>query len=429
LRDELSDLDRVLGLELVQLAHSGQLRSLRPIERKSATTLVVDGREVLDFASDNFLGLATDPRVANAATAALAQQRTGSAGTRLASGNAAFHTELEREIARFRRAEAALLFPSGYLTSIGALPALAGHDDVIYTDAQVNASLVDAATLSGATVRSFRHNDLESLEQMLSIDRTSFRRKWIVADSVLSTDGDPFPLDELVAIARGAGAFTYVDDSNGIGVLGAEGRGAAEHYNVERRVDVVVGSLGKAFGVAGGFVSGSTVLIRYLMNRARPFVFSTAAPPALAAAVIEAIHISESEPWRRKRLKENARALVDGLKEMGFATPPEPAGHIASIPVGDSAAVATTADVLRDRGFLVGALRPPVVPPGSARVRVSVSAAHHPDQIEDLLEAMELVLRPRGLRLGSRATPPPPPDRDVLNERTDDYVPRQAARE
>jgi 8-amino-7-oxononanoate synthase len=429
MRDELSELDRVLGAELVELAHSGQLRSLRTIERKSATTLVVDGREVLDFASDNFLGLATDPRVAAAATAALAQQRTGAAGTRLASGNAALHGELEREIAQYRRAEAALLFPNSYLTNVGALPALASSEDVIYTDAQVNASLTDAAAMSGATVRSFRHDDREALEQMLAIDRASFRRKWIVVDSILSTDGDPFPLDELVALARGAGAFTYVDDSNGIGVIGAEGRGAAEHYNVERRVDVVSGSLGKSFGVAGGFVSGSTVLIRYLINKARPFVFSTATPPALAAAVIEAIRIIEAEPWRRKRLQENARALVAGLKEMGFATPPEPAGHIVSLPVGDSFAVATAADVLRDRGFLVGALRPPVVPAASARVRISVSAAHHPDQIEDLLEAIELVLRPRGLRLGVRPAPPPAPDRDVLDERPDVYVKRQAVRE
>lgn len=429
MREELTDLDRVLGADLVELAHAGQLRSLRLIERKSATTLVVEGREVLDFASDNFLGLATDPRIAAAATAALAQQRTGAAGTRLASGNSALHIELEREIARYRRAEAALLFPSGYLTNVGALPVLASRDDVILLDSQVNASLADAAALSGATVRTFRHDDRESIEQMLSVDGASFRRRWIVVDSVLSTDGDPFPLDKLVAIARGAGAFTYVDDSNGIGVIGAEGRGAPEHYNVERRIDVVAGSLGKAFGVAGGFVSGSTVLIRYLLNKARPFVFSTATPPALAAAVIEAIHIAESEPWRRKRLQENSRALVAGLNEMGFATVPEPGGHIASIPVGDAAAVTTAADVLRDRGFLVGALRPPVVPPAEARVRICVSAAHHTDQIEDLLEAMELVLRPRGLRLGNRTAPPPAPDRDVLDERPDVFVPRQAVRE
>jgi 8-amino-7-oxononanoate synthase len=429
MREELSDLDRVLGADLVQLAHSGQLRSLHLVERKSATMLVVDGREVLDFASDNFLGLATDPRIAAAATAALAQQRTGAAGTRLASGNTALHIELEREIARYRRAEAALLFQSGYLTNVGAIPVLAGREDVVYLDSLANASLADASALSGATVRTFRRDDRESLKQMLSVDGVAFRRKWIVVDSVLSADGDTFPLDELVEIARGAGAFTYVDDSNGIGVIGVEGRGAPEHYNVERRVDVVAGSLAKAFGVAGGFVSGSTVLIRYLLNKARPFVFSTASPPAIAAAVIEAIHIAESEPWRRKRLQENSKALIAGLQEMGFATPPEPAGHIISIPVGDAASVTTTADVLRDRGFLVGALRPPVVPPGGARVRISVSAAHHPDQIEDLLEAMEYVLRPRGLRLGNRTTPPPPPDRDVLDERPDVFVPRQAVRE
>ncbi|SRR6266498_1809484 len=432
MRDELTDLDRVLGGELVQLAHSGQLRSLRLVERKSATVLVVDGREVLDFASDNFLGLATDPRVAAAATAALAQQRTGAAGTRLASGNTAIHAELEREIARFRRAEASLLFPNGYLTSIGVLPALAGLGDVIYADSHCNAALTDAAALSGATVRTFRYDDLELLQQMIAQDGASFRRKWIVADSVVFADGNPLPLDELAAIARGTGSFTYIDDSNGLGVLGAEGRGAPEHYNVERQIDVVAGSLGKALGVAGGFVTGSSVVIRYLLNRARPFVFSTATPPALAAAVMESIRIAESEPWRRKRLQENSRSLVAGLKDMGYAVPPEPGGHIASVPVGDVAAVTTTADVLRDRGFLVGALRPPVVLPAAARIRISLSAAHHPDQVEDLLEALELVLKPRGLRIGSRTVPPAPPERDILNERpgaSGVVSQRQAARE
>lgn len=385
-------LDELLGEELATLERAGLRRRLRPVERLSGGEIVVDGRRVVDFASNDYLGLASDPRIAAAARVALDGRALGAGAARLITGNSAEHVALEEDLARFKAAEAALLFGSGYLANLGAIPALAGRRDVIYADQLNHASLIDGCRLSRAEVRVFPHLDIDVLRSWLEQDRGRFRRRWIVVDAVFSMDGDLFPLDELVRLARTHGAFTYVDDAHGTGVLGANGRGAAEHFGVMGEVDVTMGTLGKALGTSGAFIVGSRPLIDLLLHRARAFVFTTGTPAALAAATREALRILHSEPERRERLQENARRLSSALSEIGLPMTTNGAGHIVPILIGPSDETIRAGDQLLESGFAVGAVRPPTVPLGTARLRITVSAAHTAMQIEALVAALAEVL-------------------------------------
>lgn len=352
----------------------------------------VGGRPAVDFSSNDYLGLAVDPRLAEAAAVALRQAGTGAAAAPLISGHHPLHDELERALAACKGAEAALLFTSGWAANLGAIPALAGRGDAVYSDALNHASLIDGCRLSRAEPRIFPHADLDALEALLAADAGRFRRRLIVVDAVFSMDGDLFPLAALVRIARRYGAWTYVDDAHGTGVLGAEGRGAAERWGVEGEVDVVMGTLGKALGTAGAFVAGPAVLRDLLLNRARSFVFSTASPPALAAAALEALRIAHAEPWRRERLRANALRLREGLEQLGHPPPGEPDGHIVPVVIGPADATVRAGDQLRERGWLVGAVRPPTVPAGTSRLRITLSAAHTDEQVDGLLAALAEVL-------------------------------------
>jgi 8-amino-7-oxononanoate synthase len=354
--------------------------------------VVLDGRRVVDFSSNDYLGLAADPRLAEAAACALRTEGTGGTSARLISGNHALHERLENELARLKGARAALLFPSGYAANVGAIPALAGRGDAVYSDALNHASLIDGIRLSRAEPRVFPHLDVDALERMLRADAGRFRRRIVAVDAVFSMDGDLFPLDWLVRLARRHGAWTYVDDAHGTGVLGAEGRGSAERWGVEGQIDVVMGTLGKALGTAGAFVAGSATLRDFLLNRARSFVFTTAPPPALSAATLEALRILRDEPWRREHLRENARHLREGLRAMGLAAPGADDGHVVPIATGDERRTVRMGDALRERGFLVGAVRPPTVPPGTSRLRVTLSAAHTAQHVDGLLGALRELL-------------------------------------
>lgn len=379
LRDSLERLDR-----------SGLRRELARIERRSGGRIVRDGRTLVDFSSNDYLGLASDPRLAEALAAAARAGGTGAGAARLISGNHPLHRELEEALAVFKRSEAALLFASGFVANVGVIPALAGDGDIIYSDRLNHASVVDGCRLSRARVKVFPHADLGALGRMLREDQASDGRRWIVVDGVFSMDGDLFPLDRLVELAEAHGARTYVDDAHGTGVLGATGRGSTEHWGVEGRIDVVMGTLGKALGTSGAFVAGSSDLREWLLNRARSFVFTTGTPPALAAATLEALRIVEAEPERRERLQHNADRLREGLDAMGFeGGGGAPAGHITPLVIGDPAETLRVGRSLLDRGFHVGTIRPPAVPDGTSRLRISVSAAHGPHQIEGLLEALE----------------------------------------
>ena len=387
-----SALDADLSQRLADLERAGLRRVLRGVERGTGAEVRIDGTGAIDFSSNDYLGLAADPRIARAAARALAETGTGAGAARLISGNHPLHERLEREIAAFEGAPAALLFASGYAANTGVIPALVGRGDAVYSDALNHASLIDGCRLSRAELRVFPHADLHALDGMLRQDAGRFARRMIVVDGVFSMDGDLFPLDRLVELARAHGAWTYVDDAHGTGILGPNGRGAAEHFGGEDAVDVRMGTLGKALGTAGAFIAGSERLREWLLNRARPFVFTTGTPPALAAATLEALRIVRDEPWRRARLRENAHRLRDGLAAFGHVVPGEADGHIVPVLTGDAEGTMRIGAALRERGFMVGAVRPPTVPPGGSRLRITLSAAHTAEQIGGLLDALRTEL-------------------------------------
>lgn len=378
--------------ELARLEAAGLRRTLRRVEARHGAEVLVDGRPAVDFSSNDYLGLSGDPRVAEAAARALRDGGTGAGAARLISGNHPLHEELERELAAWKRAPAALLFASGYAANTGAIPALVARGDAVYSDTLNHASLIDGCRLSRATARVFPHLDLGALDAMLTRDAGLFRRRMIVVDAVFSMDGDLFPLDALARLARRHGAWTYVDDAHGGGVLGEEGRGSAEAWGVAGEIDVRMGTLGKALGTSGAFVVGPVALRELLLNRARSFVFTTATPPALAAAALEALRIARAEPWRRDRLRANARRLRDGLAARGRPTPGAADGHIVPLLLGGEDATMRAAAALRERGFLAGAVRPPTVPAGTSRLRITLSAAHTEAQVDALLGALDEVI-------------------------------------
>lgn len=385
-------LDDALGAELLALDGAGLRRTLRAVRRLGGAEVEVEGTRAVDFSSNDYLGLAGDRRLADAAAAALRTGGTGAGAARLISGNHPLHEALEAELAAFKGMPAALLFATGYGANTGAIPALAGRGDAVYSDALNHASLIDGCRLSRADVRVYPHADMDALDALLRADEGRYRRRWIVTDAVFSMDGDLCPLPDLVEVARRHGAWTYLDDAHGTGVLGAEGRGSPERWGVEGRVDVVMGTLGKALGTAGAFVAGSPALREVLLNRARAFVFSTGSPPAMAAAALEALRIVRAEPWRRDRVRAVARRLREGLRALGRPAAGEEDGHVVPVRTGTAEETVRLGTALRRMGWLVGAVRPPTVPPGTSRLRITASAAHTDDQVDGLLDALSALL-------------------------------------
>jgi 8-amino-7-oxononanoate synthase len=270
------------------------------------------------------------------------------------------------------------------MANIGALQALVGEGDIIYSDEYNHASLIDGCRLSRADVRIFPHCDLDALAAIMANERHNYRRALIVVEGVFSMDGDLFPLDGLVHLAKRFGAWTYVDDAHGTGVVGASGRGAVEHFGVDGQIDVIVGTLGKALGTVGAYVAGSRILVELLISRARSFIFTTGTPPALAAASLEALRISEVESWRRETVRERATQLRDRLEAAAREPGGPHDGHIIPVMIGDPLRTMLLVGEMRKRGFLIGGVRPPTVPAGTSRLRISVSAMHPPELIDSL---------------------------------------------
>lgn len=388
-----SSLDETLASELTGLRDNDLERHLRSIKSRNGAIVETDHGRRIDFSSNDYLGLASDSRLAAAAARAAIAHGTGSTASRLIAGNTTAHDDLDRALAEFLETEAALSFSSGYAANAGIIPALAGKNDVIFADQLNHASLIDGCRLSRATVHVYRHADAGALADLLAVHRAGHRRALIVTDGMFSMDGDLAPLADIAALARRHEAWLYVDDAHAIGVLGENGRGTAERFGVAREIDVLVGTLGKSFGAAGAFVAGSATLRDFLINRARSFVFSTGPMPAQAAAAREALRIAAAEPDRRVRTLENARFLRVGLQIKGLDVRGSDALHIIPIVIGDAARTMAIGARLEERGFLVGAVRPPTVPEGTSRLRLSVGAAHTHAQIKELVNALADAMR------------------------------------
>jgi 8-amino-7-oxononanoate synthase len=369
--------------ELDALEQKKLRRRLLTHDGPQSTLLSIDGRDLINFGSNDYLALAADPRLAGAVAEAAAREGWGSGASPLVTGHAALHRRLEQRLAEFEGVEAALLFSSGFAANLGAIAALVGPGDVVYCDRKNHASLFDGCRLSRADVRVYPHNDCRRLAEMLE-DKKSYRRRLIVTDGLFSMDGDLAPLVELCDLAERFDAMLLVDEAHATGVFGAGGRGVAEHLGVEHRVHVRVGTLSKALACVGGFVAGSRPLVEWLVNRARPYVFSTAGPPAASAAAITALDIIQEEPHRRETLLACAKSLREELARQGWNTGAS-ASQIIPIIVGEPERALSLSAKLREHGFFVPAIRPPTVPEGEACLRISLTAGHTEEMISALL--------------------------------------------
>ncbi|MDR3394909.1 MAG: 8-amino-7-oxononanoate synthase [Parasulfuritortus sp.] len=371
---------------LAELDALGLRRRRRVLDSAQGAHVRVDGKDYLSFASNDYLGLAAHPAIAEAACAALRDFGTGTGAAHLLTGHHILHHQAEQALAAFVGQPAALLFSTGYMANLGVVTALLDRHGAIFADKLNHASLVDAAQLSRAAHQRYRHNDLEHLEQLLRA--SDAEHKLIATDAVFSMDGDLAPVPELLALAEKYDAWLYVDDAHGFGVLGHDGRGVLEHFALPHSPRLIyLATLGKAAGVAGAFVAGTKDLAEWLVNKARTYIFTTAQPPALAAAVSASLGLIAGEPERRERLA----TLIARLKA-GVATLPWPLmaseTPIQPLLIGDNHATLRLSDGLRERGILLPAIRPPTVPEGSARLRISLSANHTEADIDRLLMAL-----------------------------------------
>ncbi|MDU9410823.1 8-amino-7-oxononanoate synthase [Pseudomonas sp. zfem005] len=358
----------------------------RPLlESPQGPEAVVDGRAVLAFCSNDYLGLANHPEVIAALRAGAERWGAGGGASHLVIGHSGPHHELELALAEFTGRPRALLFSTGYMANLGAVTALVGKGDSVLEDRLNHASLLDAGLLSGARFSRYLHNDVGSLASRLE---KAEGNTLVVTDGVFSMDGDLADLPALCAKAREKGAWVMVDDAHGFGPLGATGGGIVEHFGLGLDdVPVLVGTLGKAFGTAGAFVAGSEELIETLVQFARPYIYTTSQPPAVACATLKSLELLQKESWRREHLNRLIQRFREGAAEIGLTLMDSPT-PIQPILVGDSARAMRLAALLRERGILVGAIRPPTVPAGSARLRVTFSASHSEAQLELLLLAL-----------------------------------------
>jgi 8-amino-7-oxononanoate synthase len=384
-RPEPPDLESDLERDLRDLESRDRLRRLHLISGADRVHLESDQGPLVAFCSNDYLGLSTHPALADAAAAAAASRGYGAGAARLLSGHGAEHADLESDLAALVRLPAALLFPTGYQANLSVISALAGRHDLLVSDAANHASIIDGCRLARAHVSVYRHADLDSAARALATEG-SFRRRWLVTESLFSMDGDRAPLADLHRLVETTGASLIVDEAHALGVAGPEGRGLCAAAGI--RPTVLVGTLGKAFGAFGGFAAGSTALCDTLVNRARPFIFTTATPPPLAAAARAgvALALTSEGAARRQRASLNAARLRTALSRRGAAV--SGVDLILPVTLGADRAALQASRALRDRGFLVPAVRPPTVPEGTARLRVTVSASHTHEEVDGLAAAL-----------------------------------------
>ncbi|HYI93828.1 MAG TPA: glycine C-acetyltransferase [Bryobacteraceae bacterium] len=381
-----------LGEQLTEWKEAGTFQKLRELESPCEPVSRFDGREVINLASNNYLGLANHPKLVEASIEAARKYGAGSGAVRTISGTMSLHVALEERIAAFKNVEACVVFQSGFAANSGTVSAVLTPEDHIISDELNHASIIDGCRLSKAKIHVFAHRDVGAAEQRLQALAGAPGRKLLITDGVFSMDGDIGPLADLTALAERYGAIMMVDDAHSSGVLGRNGRGTVDHFGLHGRIDIQVGTLSKAVGVLGGYVCGSRALIDYLHHRARPFLFSTSHPPAVAAACLAAFDILEQEPDRIETLWANTRRFQAGLRAAGFSTGNSET-PITPIMVGDAAQAFEFSRLLFDEGVFATGIGFPTVPKGKARIRTIVTATHTQKQLDDALNAIDRVGR------------------------------------
>ena len=382
---------------LAELESQGLAIQPRTLEGPTGARARFDGRDVINLASNNYLGLANHPRMNAAASSAAAELGAGTGAVRTIAGTMTMHEELERRFAEFKHAEDALMFQSGFTANAGTVAAVLDKEDVIVSDRLNHASIIDGGRLSRAEIKVFDHKDAQHADELLAETARPGRRQLLITDGVFSMDGDIAPLPDLVEVAERRGAIMMIDDAHASGVLGKGGAGTVDHFGLHGRVDIQVGTLSKAIGVLGGFIAGPRALIEWLVNRGRPFLFSTSAPPAVVAACIEALDIIADEPDRLERLWDKTRAFKDGLRELGFDTGASET-PITPVVTEEEDATQTFARRLFEEGVFSPAIVYPTVAKGLARVRTIVTAEHTDEDLDEALEIFGRVGRELGLR-------------------------------
>jgi glycine C-acetyltransferase len=390
-----------LTAALDELRAKGTHFNLRVLDDQQAPVCHYDGKEVINLASNNYLGLANHPKLIEAAIKATRELGVGSGAVRTIAGTMRIHMELEEKIARFKNVEACVVFQSGFAANAGTVSAILGKEDFILSDELNHASIIDGARLSRATIKVFRHKDAAHCEQLLQELADKPGHKLVITDGVFSMDGDIGPVDKLAPLAEKYGAIMMVDDAHASGVLGRNGRGSVDHFGMHGKVDVQVGTLSKAIGALGGYVCGTKDLIDYLYHRARPFLFSTSHPPSVAATCIAAFDMLEAEPERIQRLWDNTHYFQRELAGAGFniggVTTPATQTPITPIIVGEGRAAMDFSRALFDEGVMGSGIAFPTVPEGKARIRAIVTSEHTKAQLDQALETIEHVARRMGL--------------------------------
>jgi 8-amino-7-oxononanoate synthase len=381
-----------LAAGLDDIAQQGLYRSRRIIESPQGINLEIDGRSIVNFCSNDYLGLANHPDVVNAFKSGVDRYGVGSGSAHLICGHSAAHHALEEELAAFTGRDRALLFSTGYMANIGVISALLSRGDAVFEDRLNHASLLDGGLLSGARFKRYVHADAVDLGVKLE---DALGRKLVVTDGVFSMDGDFAPLCELAVVAKNHNAWLMVDDAHGLGVIGEQGSGIVEHYGLNQDdVPVLMGTLGKGLGTFGAFVAGSELLIETLIQKARTYVYTTALPAAVAEATRASLKIAIEENWRRDKLKQLSERFKLGAEQLGL-TLMASSSAIQPILIGDSQTAVDISRALLDAGFLVSAIRPPTVPQGSARLRVTFSALHEEQHVDRLLDTLTKIIAGR----------------------------------
>ena len=382
------DFQEFMDNELEKLKEEGLYNTIRTLEGPQGAWVEMEGKEVLNFSSNNYLGLANHPETVQAAKKALVNYGIGPGAVRTIAGTMELHEELEKKLAEFKKVEAALTFQSGYNSNLSVIPAIVGKGDVIYSDELNHASIIDACRLSGAEIKVYKHADMNSLEEILKEDREG--KGLIVTDGVFSMDGDVAKLPEIVELAKQYNAITMVDDAHGEGVLGTHGRGIVDHFNLHNEVDIEIGTFSKAIGTVGGCAAGSAKMVEYLKQKARPFLFSSAVTPPDVAATIKSIEILEEDDSLVKKLWDNGDYFKENMKDNGFdvgnsQTP------ITPVMLGEAKVASEFSKRLFEESVFAQSIGFPTVPKGKARIRVMISATHSRDDLDFALDKFKKV--------------------------------------